>query len=151
MKCISPSSAISIDVFPEPVGPTMRFIPPVLNTRSSSIRRRNSWREGVRVPSRGEADQANWAPPKPISLVCDAELMSTWVSSGRSVYLSRSSVVVRKSLIRSKETLANQEVNGMHDKSKSIFHTLNYLRNIAHTTEKLSTDEFKNCHGGEYD
>lgn len=48
-----PSKAISIDVLPEPVGPTMRLIAPFLNVTSSSTRRTKlrRLRPGVTVPS----------------------------------------------------------------------------------------------------
>ena len=49
----SPSSAMSIDVFPEPVGPTIKLIAPRLKVTSFSIRnaKLRRLRPGVSVPS----------------------------------------------------------------------------------------------------
>jgi hypothetical protein len=53
---------------PQPVGPTMRLMQSRLKTRSSSIRSRNVWREGVRVPSVVlSLDQVKEACEMPIS------------------------------------------------------------------------------------
>lgn len=117
-----PNKAISNDVFPEPVGPTTKFMRPRWNIRSSSILSTNFLFDGVRDPSTS-LDQTNEAFRKPI---CDESTPSLSAVSRSMVFSfsvkeSRSSVYRRvddrklirgiwrtfrrKSVIRSSDTL----------------------------------------------
>ena len=62
----SPRRAIKMDVFPEPVGPTIRLIFPFLNANRSLILSVNLRLEGVNDPS-SSADQAKDASWNPMS------------------------------------------------------------------------------------
>lgn len=56
MRCSSPSSASKIDDFPEPVGPRMRLIAPLLKNRSPSTVKRNFRWDGVKGAAESDVD-----------------------------------------------------------------------------------------------
>jgi hypothetical protein len=97
MKCISPKSARRREVFPDPVGPTIRLSTPRLKKTSPSARRVKFRREGVTVPDLGlsvsEADQVKWALWKPIvSSEASVGLSPPDTEGAFAVYASSSSV-----------------------------------------------------------
>lgn len=83
---------MSIDVFPEPVGPMTRLNTPFLKMTSPSMCKRNAWLEGVSVPSDASLDHENVDLPKPMSALWLAEESTIVASAFFSVYSSSSSV-----------------------------------------------------------
>ena len=87
-----PRSAINNDVFPLPVGPMIKLIPPRLNQSSGSTRSLKLRREGVSRPS-ASLDHANVASRKPIALMSSSATPVIASTTGAfSLNWSRSSV-----------------------------------------------------------
>ena len=95
MQCISPKSAIKNDVFPEPVGPTMRLsLPRWKNTSSSTLSRnvRLCVPPGVDAGAAESLAQEKYACRIPIVSLCSSGTEPEMVGSSLSENSSMSSV-----------------------------------------------------------
>lgn len=92
MDLYIPNSAINMEVFPEPVGPTIRLIQSCLKMSSSSIRSTNLRFDGVSEPSTS-FDHAKVASRKPMASSLDwASLVNSCIEFSSSENESSSSV-----------------------------------------------------------